>query len=542
MPPANTPTQAPEKLDDSLEVGTLDEHIKIKHNAMKAHKTIPVTFTMLANILLLLNPGNPLFSQALDFTAVRTEVHFEEKLREWDGFGFNYVETAQTMDYDSDPQEYGGFSLLEEKEKHEIIDLIFGAGGLKVGLVKMFHDPWHQATPGAPFDHERTTQNMRYFVREGLKATRDRGADLQIITTLYGPPPWATKQKFLRGRDFDPDMKEELATYMIDWVKYLREEEGFPVAYYSLNNEGEDWERWPNDGSHGNIGEGHDYNMYWPPELVVDFIKYLSARMDAAGLGMVGVTNGEPTNWFRFSTWGYADALYRDEAALQQLGIVTSHGFYSGGYRNRWFGPHTSQGIAKLRQKRPLLKAWVTSTSWSNMDAKNIKEMHGNIYDAQVNGIIPWAGIQRPPLWVGGDPNPGSAFTVHEDGTYEVRRGYYFYKQVTRAGQPGMAVVTTSSMDSQIALIGFGQDDTVHPDAFVVVNWSNYDKKIAVRISGSSFDHFEAYRTTEGDRDTDDKLIGNGEKYQAQGTFQVEDGMIVFTAPKGSVTTFFGRH
>ncbi len=496
---------------------------------------------LLLFFLSLLSACNHLAAQALNFSAVRAEVHFDEKIRPWDGFGFNYVETAQTTDYKADRQEYGGFSLLDEKEKQEIIELIFGEEGLKVGLVKMFHDPWHQETPKSEFNHEWTTQNMRYFVREGLKKTRENGRELQIITTLYGPPSWATKQKFLRGRDFDPAMKEELATYMIDWVKFLRDEEGFPVKYYSLNNEGEDWERWPRDGMDGNIGHGHDYNMFWPPELVIEFVKYLRDRMDAEGLGMVGMSNGEPTNWYRFSTWGYAGALYRDEEALQKLGIISSHGFYSGGYRNRWFGPHTNQGIALLRSKRPMLKAWVTSTSWSNMDAKNIKEMHGNIYDSQVNGIIPWAGIQRPVQWVGGDPNPGSAFTVHEDGTYEVRRGYYFYKQITRAGQPGMAVARTMSMDSQIAVIGFSSNGTSNADAAVIVNWSDWDKQVALKISGIIANKFEAYITTEGDKNDDGELIGNGRNYEVFGEHQLKDDMIVFESPKGSVITFFAK-
>jgi hypothetical protein len=494
--------------------------------------------TMLLFLLLL--PVCAASAQAPDFSAVRTEIHFDEPIRPWDGFGFNYVETAQTLDYDQDQQEYGGFSLLSEKQRQEIVDLVFGENGLKVGLVKMFHDPWHQAAPGAPFDHERSTRNMRYFVREGLRLTRLRGDDLQIITTLYGPPAWATRQKFLRGRDLDPEMADHLATYMIDWVRYLRDVEGFPVLYYSLHNEGEDWWRWPADGSHGNIGKGHDYNMYWSPEQVVFFIVHLRKRMDAEGLGMVGVTNGEPTNWFRFSTWGYADALYRDHEALEALGIATSHGFYVGPYANRWFGPHTSEGIDLLREKRPLLKAWVTSTSWSQMDAKNIKEMHGNIYSAKVNGIIPWSGIQRPVKWVGGDPNPGSAFTVREDGSYEVRRGYYFYKQVTRAGQPGMAVARTMSMDSQIALIAFASNGTKNPDAFVVVNWSDNDTAVNLAIEGSVYHRFRAWRTTEGDRNAAGELVDNGERYRETGEFELSGGRILYRAPKGSVTTFFG--
>lgn len=485
--------------------------------------------------------SNKLWAQAMDFTTIRTEVHFDQPIRPWDGFGFNYVETAQTMDYKTDKQEYGGFSLLDEGEKQEIIDMIFGEEGLKVGLVKMFHDPWHQETPIGKFDHKTSTENIRYFVREGLKKTRANGRDLEIITTLYGPPAWATQQKFLRGRDFDPTMKEELATYMIDWVKFLREDEGFPVKYYSLNNEGEDWWRWPADGTDGNIGHGHDYNMYWPPELVTEYVTYLRGRMDAEGLGMVGVTNGEPTNWFRFSTWGYSDYFYNDEDALQNLGLITSHGFYSGGYNNRWFGPHTSQGIALLREKRPMLKAWVTSTSWSNMDAKNIKEIHGNIYDSQVNGIIPWSGIQRPEQWVGGDPNPGSAFTVREDGSYEVRRGYYFYKQVSRAGQPGMAVARTMSMDSQVAVIAFASNGTKNADAFVVVNWGEEDKKISVKISGIGADTYKAFMTTEGDRDGDGKLIGNGKNYVSYGNHKLEQSTLLFDAPKGSVISFFGN-
>ena len=47
----------------------------------------------------------------------RTRVDFSKTIREWDGFGVNYVEVAQTRDYDGDPQEYGGFSILTEAQR-----------------------------------------------------------------------------------------------------------------------------------------------------------------------------------------------------------------------------------------------------------------------------------------------------------------------------------------------------------------------------------------------------------------------------------------
>jgi len=119
---------------------------------------------------------------------IRATVDFRQHIREWDGFGVNYVETAQTRDYRSDQQEYGGFSLLPEEQRQQILEMIFGPEGLKPGLLKMFLDPHHQGTgPAGKYDHT-TTRWIRYFAKQGLAKTRQRGGDLTIITALYGPP------------------------------------------------------------------------------------------------------------------------------------------------------------------------------------------------------------------------------------------------------------------------------------------------------------------------------------------------------------------
>ncbi len=55
--------------------------------------------------------------------------------------------------------------------------------------------------------------------------------------------------------------------------------------------------------------EGHDYNMFWPPEQVTEFVKLMPEKLDAAGLADVGITPGETSNWFRFGTWGYVEAF-----------------------------------------------------------------------------------------------------------------------------------------------------------------------------------------------------------------------------------------
>jgi O-glycosyl hydrolase len=473
---------------------------------------------------------------------MNVHIRFDKKLRDWDGFGFNYVETAQTQDYAIDPQDYGGFSMLTEEQRQTILDLIFGEDGLQPGVIKMFNDPWHQPQPEAPgdeslevkmerYDHKTTTQWMRYFARNGLRISRKRGQDLQVITTLYGPPGWMTRQRSLSGRDMDPHFIYTLARYLVSWAKYLLESEGIPVRYISLHNEGEDYVRWRDDGT--SEWSGHDYNLYWPPEQVCDFLRFCRAVLDANGLMGVSLTPGECSNWFRFYEWGYADSIAEDPIALANLGLITSHGF-SCLDLNRWFADWRSPGIDLLREKRYAqdgreLHAWVTSTSWSKMDVFMLNEMRNNIYAAKVNAIIPWAGIQRSILWKNSDPNPGTAFRVLEDGSYQVEPGYYYYKQLSRAGQPGMGVARVSSNDTHVCPIAFSSNGTRNGDNFVLLNLSDEVKQPEVVLTGNKASGFQIYRTSPS------------ESYCSLGQLSAPEQSFAIELPQLSVTTFFGE-
>ncbi|MCL4842068.1 MAG: hypothetical protein KJZ79_09515 [Bryobacteraceae bacterium] len=463
---------------------------------------------------------------ALSAQATSLKVDFGDKRQVWDGFGVNYVEVPQTRDYKSAPQEYGGLSALSEDKRQRMMDEIFGPDGLRPGVVKMFLDVWQQAGPGGPFDHETTTKWMRYFVREGLKRTKAQGGNLEIITTLYGPPAWATKQKFVRGRDLDPAQAENLGRYMIGWIQYLRQKEQFPVRYISLHNEGEDFERWPVDGKSAGHPT-HDYNLFWPPRQVNEFMTMLRPMLDKAGLKDVGVTPGEPTNWWRFLAWGYAPAIWADEAALNSMGLITSHGFTGGA--GRWYGEHEGGGVELLRQKKRGLHAWTTSMTWGKMDAQFVNDIRGQIYLVKVNAVIPWAAVQTS-KWVGGDPNPGTAFRVIEEcGCYQVMPGYYYYKQVSRAGQPGMAVAAAEGGSGPLQLIAFSSNGTRHPDAFLVINTGRDPEKTRIRLSGTSATAFGVFRTS------------LNEEYKSLGTQRFTSGVIEYEAPGSSVTTFFAQ-
>jgi hypothetical protein len=500
-------------------------------------------------------------AQLPDFTRIPATIDFSATLQPWDGFGVNYVEASQTFDYNKWPQDYGGFSFLRESSKDSIIELIFGNDGLRPDLVKMFLDPLHQKEASGAYDHETTTRNMRHFVKRGHELSSQRGQQLSIITTLYAPPGYMTLQRSLRGRDLDPAHHDNLSQYLLSWVRFLRQKEGLPLDYVSLHNEGESWLRWPLDGGLEDIdATGHDYNMFWSPELVNDMLIRTRRLFDKEGFKGVKLTNGEPTNWFRFGAWGYDTHLANNKQALKSLGLITSHGFYVGNIEaRRWYGPHSNRANNTLQAKNPKLHSWTTSSAW---DVKNdrmvmdnqivrryitnaqfVLEIYSNIYEANVNGYIPWAFIQTASQWIRPDPNPGCAVRVFDDGSWEIRKGYYYYKQVTSAGKKGMHVVNTTAMDTQINIIAFSGKGTQHPDAFVVANTGTEEMTVKMDVRHARQGSFNAFRTAGEDvysftataEYTDDL-----DNYAPLGTFTLQGNTLEYTAPANSVTTFIG--
>lgn len=138
--------------------------------------------------------------------------------------GVTYVEALSTRNYSSWQQDYGGFSILNQSSIDQIMHMVFDKDdGWRPGIMKMFLDSWHEGVTiddndnddpfvinMSRFDHTTTTKHMRYVATEGYKTLQSFGSDLKIWTTVYGPAPWQTWQKFVTGRDLDPSLKYEL--------------------------------------------------------------------------------------------------------------------------------------------------------------------------------------------------------------------------------------------------------------------------------------------------------------------------------------------
>jgi len=506
-------------------------------------------------LLVLIIFSFPVYSQRYINSGYRVEVkadpemfiYFDDGIRVWDGFGVNYVEACQTRDYRLFNQDYSGFSFATPETREAILDLIFGKEGLKPALTKLFLDPFHEGMSKRDndnndpfilsldkFDHSATTKWMLYFNKEGMRRLNSWGGTLSAITTLYSPAPWMTKQKYILGRDHDPSEKEEIAEYIVSWASYLRNKEKIPLKYVSLHNEGDAYYRWPRDGS--NPGEDHrDYNMYWPPELVSDMLVRTRKMLDKNNLSDILVTPGETQTWYRFDLWGYARDIYNNKEALNSIGLITSHSFANTEDPNSiYYGDFRSTGQDLLQSAKPELKVWITSRPWVE-GVQFVENIRRDIYESKANGIIPWALISGAKQWLQSngtysDGSMNAAFLIKDDGSYITNPQYYFYKQVSRAGQPGMKVSRVACLDPSLGVIAFSSNGTSNPDSFIIINRSDKTKEVTITISGSRNTGFKAFRTSETER------------YVTAGLFKVnETGKLKYSAPEGSVTTFFAN-
>ena len=125
----------------------------------------------------------------------------------------------------------------------------------------------------------------------------------------------------------------------------------------------------------------------------------------------------------------------------------------------------------------------------------------------------------------------GTAILVDREGNFALTPGYYFYKQLTRAGKRGMGVTHTLASNPQLFLIAFAGQDSGHPDAFVLTsNIRIWTLPLRVEVKGTPFKRFRAWRSSEDGK----------EQFRDVGIFDVIDGAILYDPPAGTTTSFLG--
>ncbi|KPL11503.1 MAG: hypothetical protein AMS26_19910 [Bacteroides sp. SM23_62] len=108
-------------------------------------------------------------------------------------------------------------------------------------------------------------------------------------------------------------------------------------------------------------------------------------------------------------------------------------------------------------------------------------------------------------------------------------KGYYFYKQLTRAGHRGMAVAYAYLANPQAHIIAFAENDSGHPDIIVLTsNVFIWSLPVEIKIKGTNSTKFKAFRTCED----------GFELFKEIGLFEVKNGSIIYDSPRETTTTF----
>ena len=84
-----------------------------------------------------------------------------------------------------------------------------------------------------------------------------------------------------------------------------------------------------------------------------------------------------------------------------------------------------------------------------------------------------------------------------KDGSLALGHPYFFLKQMSRAGQPGMSVVKAESTQDDVRVMAFSSNGIKHPDAIVIINASEAEQVCKVAVKGTGATAWQARRTTE---------------------------------------------
>lgn len=435
---------------------------------------------------------------------LRAHVDFSKKLRDWDGFGICFTDKAVV-----DPEEY--FTLNSNHQ--QFLRSIFGHDGLRVGIIRLFLDPFRLDYCQQDNDEEHIEDLNEYhfsdfpsfhtqLARFALEMVRSWGGDLKIMLSSLCPPAWMTRQKELSGRDLDPVNRTHYGRYMVAWIRYLCATENLPVYCLSLHNKGEMWQLWDSLGIplYSNTG----LSLYWAPEMVVDFLKLLRRQLDHNGLENVGLSPGDTKNWGNFYDWGYADLILEDPLALNSVSLLTSNALLSGNEND-----FCSTAIDLFHKRRLELHAWTTTDELSSVYPASICALYKLIYRTKVNSVILSTNLKSK--------DPGFVYS----------KDFSFLKHICKAGQPGVGVCQVACNGPDLYLIGFSSNSTRNADSFVLINDDKCEWKIPIEIRGSASAEFSVFRTS------------SSENFVRLPNVPVKEGKIHFLAPAKSVSSFF---
>lgn len=385
-------------------------------------------------------------------------------------------------------QDVGGW----EGTREEIADLLFdpqkGIGltiiryNIGAGAGENIQDAWRRTETFevAPGEYDWSRDANALWM---IKAAQARGVE-QIVAFANSPPARMTVSGLTTGEqdgksNLRPEMVDDFAQYLVDVVRYLREDEGLPVDWISPINE----PQW--DWNYENGQEGCHYS----PEEIVDVTRALLAAIERERLN-VRVSTPESGEWKNSQV--YLDALMREPEIAAGLEHFAVHSY--------WSERNDKERFAQYADKyHPGLKLWMSE--WTEMKRDRDVTMDSALVlantvqeDLTVGGATSWQ------YWIAVSKyffRDGLIYVSTRTQELEVTRRLWALGNFSRFVRPGYVRIEAGiPADAALRPVAFRAPDGEEL-VVVVVNNAAEPRTVGLTLDGADADQLEAFETSE---------------------------------------------
>ena len=386
-------------------------------------------------------------------------------------------------------QDVGGW---EDSSRSLVADLLFdqekGAGmsfyrfNIGGGDGKNIQDPWRRSetfeVAAGQYDWTRDANAMWF-----LRAARERGVE-NYVAFVNSPPARMTVSGLTTGEkdgksNLRPEMYSEFSQYLVDVVRYLRDEEGIPIGWISPLNEPQ-W-NW----SYKNGQEGCHYG----PAEVLELARVLLNTLEENQLD-VELSLFESGEWK--SSDVYIDKLASDPAVWEALPHLSIHSYWSTRADKERF-------MAYLEKNHPGKPLWMSE--WTEMvegrdtgmDSALVMAatMHDDLTITNVTSWQYWIAVSKYQY------RDGLIYVNTHDHTVTPTKRLWVMGNYSRFLRPGFVRIETGGAAETLLVSAYRSEDSAR---WVVVLTNLANTPVQVRFEapqGSLPDTANQYETSQ---------------------------------------------
>ncbi|MBD3243526.1 MAG: hypothetical protein GF331_23250 [Chitinivibrionales bacterium] len=393
--------------------------------------------------------------------AASIRVDLNERLQVIDGFG---AFGGASFSFD----DYGGGPFFDEDFLDLVIDDL-GATIIRTDLMWDFEEPQGTFNIGPNSLNGQLGPFYQALAARGVK----------LIATVWSPPGWM-KDGILDGAswcdgqcggELKPQMRDEYANYLAQFVKSLKSEFGVDLYALSMANE-------------PRFNQAMFQSCVFDPDQYALAFKEVGARFAADQLPTL--LFGPEDMFWRIYEWGpefcYVNELLGDADAKRHLDIYALHG-YTDGIQPGGFDPPRMDAYANKIVVEHGTPLWLTETSYLQGTGDSYDDMfemtkglHIALRHGRISAWVYW-------YWGNADQVLSNSIIMGRLGNTQPAVGFYLFKPYYRYVRPGYQQVGSSSSNPDVLVTAYERDGNL---TVVALNEGHTEHTMDLTVSGAN--------------------------------------------------------